>query len=697
MSIKKRITILIIHIFFYAVCFGQKDKIDSLKKIIPTLKDPAKIDGYNALSKELIIHNPDTAKILALRAWLGAKTSHYTNGMANALNNLAWITWFLENDLPEMEKYCQDGITLLEKKGDDKQLAEFYFLLGCSLQAQAEYSLAKDAYQKAGEIYLATGDELGFSGMYAYMAAVEYNSGHYENSLQYSVKWLDIAKKYNNNRYLDVWADLYKIVGDYATALDYYRQAAQTARTTGVIDELAYFTWRIGEIFFLQKQYDSAKYYYNLAINYFPRNNVPLPLMGELYMALKEYDKAAQNLEYALSYYKKANGRNYVMWVLLRLSKTYNETGEHGLALEKAKEALQIAVQTGTRQYIRDAHFLLYQLLVQPGKQDSAFFHLQQYTLIKDSLDKDLSAGKLAFYKIKSEKERDLYSINLLKEEKKLQQQRLKQTAQQKNFLIAGISALILIAGVIFRIVQLKRRNEKQKFVHELELQNLENEKTKAELQQQATELEMQALRAQMNPHFIFNSLNSINMFILENNKLRASEYLSKFSRLVRLILQNSQESFIPLEKELEALQLYLELESVRFDQKFEYKIIIADSIDTTMLKVPPLIIQPYAENAIWHGLMHKEEKGHLEIEVYGEDEILFYKITDDGIGRKEAAELKSKSASTQKSMGMRITADRIAMLQHRNETSITITDLVLADGNPGGTEVLIKIPIVYD
>src|SRR4030095_410376 len=118
-------------------------------------------------------------------------------------------------------------------------------------------------------------------------------------------------------------------------------------------------------------------------------------------------------------------------------------------------------------------------------------------------------------------------------------------------------------------------------------------------------------LRAQMNPHFIFNSLNSINMFILENNKLQASEYLSKFSRLVRLILQNSQKILIPLEKELEALQLYLELEALRFDQSFEYKILMDDEVDTSVLRVPPLIIQPYAENAIWHGLMHKKEKGH--------------------------------------------------------------------------------------
>jgi LytS/YehU family sensor histidine kinase len=216
-----------------------------------------------------------------------------------------------------------------------------------------------------------------------------------------------------------------------------------------------------------------------------------------------------------------------------------------------------------------------------------------------------------------------------------------------------------------------------------------------------------------MNPHFIFNSLNSINMFILENNKLQASEYLSKFSRLVRLILQNSAEAFIPLDKELEALALYLELESLRFEQKFEYKISVSDEVDTTMIKVPPLIIQPYAENAIWHGLMHqpdrsqrtpleqggKKEKGHLEIELYLNEKTLFCKVTDDGVGRKRAEELKSKSSLTYKSMGMQITASRIEMMRSSkvSESLLTINDLVSPDGRPAGTEVIIKMPVNYD
>lgn len=270
------------------------------------------------------------------------------------------------------------------------------------------------------------------------------------------------------------------------------------------------------------------------------------------------------------------------------------------------------------------------------------------------------------------------------------------------------IAAVLTVATLLYSFIRWRIH---QKFSLQLERAGKEKQLAEmrqktAELQQQATELEMQALRAQMNPHFIFNSLNSINVFILENNKTQASDYLSKFSRLVRLILQNSQEAFISLDRELEALRLYLELESLRFEQKFEYKISIDKNVDTTIIKVPPLIIQPYAENAIWHGLMHlpdgghgKKEKGNLEIELFLKEEILFCKITDDGIGRKKAAELKSKSALTYKSMGMKITADRIAILQQQEQTNsfVSVTDVVLADGQPAGTEVLIKVPFHHD
>jgi ligand-binding sensor domain-containing protein len=262
------------------------------------------------------------------------------------------------------------------------------------------------------------------------------------------------------------------------------------------------------------------------------------------------------------------------------------------------------------------------------------------------------------------------------------------------NTWLFRISAIIFI-GVIF--YGLLRWRMKQKF--KMQLERSERETQVAILKQKATELEMQALRAQMNPHFIFNSLNSINRFILQNNRAEASEYLTKFSKLVRLILQNSQASLIPLDSELESLELYLNLESLRFNYHFDYKISVPKDIDISALQVPPLILQPYAENAIWHGLMHKEEKGQLDIEVSEEDDHLYFKITDNGIGREKATALASKSATKHKSMGLRITAHRIAIIQNSQtlESPVTINDLVNADGSSAGTEVTIKIPVIYD
>jgi LytS/YehU family sensor histidine kinase len=252
----------------------------------------------------------------------------------------------------------------------------------------------------------------------------------------------------------------------------------------------------------------------------------------------------------------------------------------------------------------------------------------------------------------------------------------------------------ILVLGIFYLVV---RYRTQQRF--KLQLERSGKEKQIAEIRQKATELEMQALRAQMNPHFIFNSLNSINRFILQNDRAQASEYLTKFSKLVRMILQNSQASLITLESELESLDLYLNLESLRFNYHFDYKITVPKDLDKEVLQVPPLILQPYVENAIWHGLMHKEEKGHLNIDISENDDHLFLKIRDDGVGREKAKAMASKSATKHKSMGLRITENRIAILQKNGsrESPVTIHDLVSDDGTAAGTEVIIKMPLIYD
>lgn len=216
-------------------------------------------------------------------------------------------------------------------------------------------------------------------------------------------------------------------------------------------------------------------------------------------------------------------------------------------------------------------------------------------------------------------------------------------------------------------------------------------------LKQRASELEMQALRAQMNPHFIFNSLSSINNFILKNDQTRASEYLVKFSKLIRLILENSISPLISLEQELDALRLYMELESLRFQHHFDYRIDFPDDLDLGSIKVPPLILQPFVENSIHHGLMPKGQPGHLKVSICEIQDRLEMTIEDDGIGREMAALKKLNTSFKKSSLGMAVTTERIGLIhrEHTDRASVKIRDLADPEGKPAGTVIVINIPLM--
>ena len=230
---------------------------------------------------------------------------------------------------------------------------------------------------------------------------------------------------------------------------------------------------------------------------------------------------------------------------------------------------------------------------------------------------------------------------------------------------------------------------------HELEDQRVNQ--LRSDFERRAAEAEMAGLRSQMNPHFIFNCLNSIKLYAIENDSEKASDYLTKFSRLIRLVLENSRSERVTLQNELDMLQLYADLEIMRFKQKLTFFIDIEPGIDAGFVEIPPLLLQPYVENAIWHGLMHKPEGGIVRVRAtQPQENLLQLTITDDGVGRSRAIELKSKSASHRKSFGLKMTSERIALVNqlYQTHTQVTINDLVDAEGQPAGTEVILQIPI---
>jgi hypothetical protein len=217
-------------------------------------------------------------------------------------------------------------------------------------------------------------------------------------------------------------------------------------------------------------------------------------------------------------------------------------------------------------------------------------------------------------------------------------------------------------------------------------------ERIKAELNQKIAETEMKALRAQMNPHFLFNSLNSVKMLINKGNSADAKSYLTKYSKLIRQILEYSREKFIRLDEEMEMLSLYLDLEQVRF-KNFEYTIDVAPGLEADFIEIPPMLLQPFVENAIWHGLMNKpDDPRNLSIIVHQEKSNTVIIIEDNGIGRKQAQLLKSRKGSQRESLGLRIGQERIDILkeQYGDGAKMQIIDLE----NPTGTRVVISLPV---
>ena len=274
---------------------------------------------------------------------------------------------------------------------------------------------------------------------------------------------------------------------------------------------------------------------------------------------------------------------------------------------------------------------------------------------------------------------------------KEIENQHLKELSQLQNRDLVFKNALLLASLILIDLIIAISF-----FIYK----NIQSKKKRGEssLKQKIAETQMQSLRAQMNPHFIFNSLNSIENFMMHNEKREASEYLNKFSELVRMILESSRTELVPFVKDLEAIKLYVELEELRFNNKFSFKACIDPELMNGDYKVPALLIQPYIENAVLHGLSQSEVQDlHLHLSATLENNYIIYDIEDNGIGREQSKKYKNQNKPYHESLGLQLTQERIDIfnLQHKSEGNVEITDLYDNQDKPIGTRVRLKIKAV--
>lgn len=252
-----------------------------------------------------------------------------------------------------------------------------------------------------------------------------------------------------------------------------------------------------------------------------------------------------------------------------------------------------------------------------------------------------------------------------------LQEEELVEARNTRQQLIIGALALVALL-LMFTAYTMHRSNKRQKYANNL--------------------LALRGLRSQMNPHFIFNALNSVNSFIATNDERTANKYLADFSSLMRSVLENSEEDFIPLSSEIDLLKKYTMLEHFRFKDKFEYTFTVDPDLDVDTFEIPPMLLQPYVENAVWHGLRYKEEKGHLHIHFSQRDkDTALVTVSDDGVGRAQSASMKTEHQKKQKSKGMGNIKKRIGILNEMYDDRVEVAVQDVFD-NGEGTRVILTL-----
>ena len=646
------------------------------------------------------------------------------------------------------------------KKGGEKALEGYMHNAQANIhRLSGDITAEEESFKSAVDLFSENTNPEWENNACIGLVAIYLARGEFEKSFPYCERSLKIMealdksgeKGTTNRRGSLYWMGrLYKVAGDHESALQYMRQAWPYYAG----NKIAVTNWKaeMGDLFTEMGNYDSAMYYLGPAAD--PKNNyTPLGKrnLGILYISLKEFDKALPLLEENVRNIRKGNDLVGLGVNLTALAKAYAAKKQNQNALSAATEGLAILKQMQRRWFMVSSFEVLSDIYQNLGKYDSAVFYLRMHTRLKDSILSRQFYWRLNTLKKQSEEDKRTSQINLLEKdnllkqqqlqqqlllkgqndaqltlldkdneikeqqllikdqelkeqhlikdrnqsqltlldkENKLKDQRLKQQATIRNALLAGLLLFLALGILIFRSLSLKRKNER-----------LQNEKRQAELQQKAAELEMQALRAQMNPHFIFNCLSSINKFILKNDTDTASDYLTRFSRLIRQSLTNSQLSLIPLSDEIEMLRLYLDMERLRFSESFNYNIIYENTIEPETIYIPPMLLQPFCENAIWHGLMHKEGPGKLDVIMSVANGELQCIIADNGIGREKAAELKStfrqaQGDKRQKSFGLKITTERLALFNDEKSVhSFYKTEDVLdPNRNIAGTKVIVNI-----
>ncbi|MEK6152606.1 tetratricopeptide repeat protein [Flavobacteriaceae bacterium 3-367] len=543
---------------------------------------------------------------------------------------------------------------------DDQTIASsFYMEQGLVALANGTFENATDSFLKAKRLFEVLGDTVGIGKCHTNLGSVYWTIGNLDKALEHYKKSLDLKHPDDHlgiSKVLGNLGLLERAKNNYPQALAYYQRSLNICQENDFKLEAAINLQNIGVVYEKQKAYDTA-------LDYFTRSN-------------------------ALS--RSIDDKIGILYTDHGIATLYSNLGAYNQAIAKLYEALAMAEELHIKDEIKNINQSLAETFERLGDYKKALQHQKNFELWKDSIVSQTHLDQVRELEIKYETEKKDRQITFLGQEKELQKKETQRQATLKNTFIGGILLITLLGSLLFYTFRLRVRNQKAMAAKNEEIKEVN-------FKQKLSELERKALQAQINPHFIFNCMNSINQMILDEDNKNASKYLTKFSKLIRLILENAEDTEVSLKKELSLLESYIELETLRFNGEIKHRITLAEDIDVENIQLPGMVLQPFVENAIWHGLRHKKGKdgGQISISIKKNSDQLICQIEDNGVGRQKAFEMQQKSVWKGKSMGVKITEERLRLLSKElKKQLIRITDLKDGSGKARGTLVEVHIPI---
>ncbi|NTW31299.1 MAG: tetratricopeptide repeat protein [Bacteroidetes bacterium] len=508
------------------------------------------------------------------------------------------------------------------------------------------------------------------------------DKGDYNKALKYFFNSLKINEEISDKKGLAQSLTYIGIVnleqGLYDKALEYFTKSLKIFKEIDFKKGIIMCNTNIGNIYLYQGSYDKAIEFYTKSLKMYEETgdkygmSVCYNNLGSTYYNKKIYKNAITNFTNSLKIKQELGDKHGISGVLSSLAALNIKLKNYNKAVEYALEGLKFAKETKSLPQEKLAYECLSVANDSLHNYQKAFEYHKLFKEINDSIFNEERSKQITEMHTKYDTEKK--EKELLVKGKELQIQDLKISRMNLYLFILAI-IIILILTIAFFII---RKNKYQSLLKNIQLEQI-------------------LLQSQMNPHFIFNSLSVIQSIIYQNKTEFAVKYLSRFAKLTRIILENSRAEYVTLDKEITMIELYLDLQSIRFENKFNYVIEVDPELSPEMIAIPPMLAQPFIENSIEHGIMHKEKSGNIKISFKTGKDMLLFEVTDDGVGREKSKEIKEQSNDENKhvSLATTITQERIENINKslKKKIKLDITDLKDESGYAMGTKVAFFIP----